>query len=100
MKVDKKELYQQLAHKYNLSIKEIEKAVSSQFNFVNNMIRNGEQANTRVPFFGLFEERFRNIEKQQEYRKKINEDIEARRTPSGHGGNERLSSTETQLEDD
>lgn len=100
MKVDKKELYQQLAHKYNLSVKEIEKAVNSQFAFVNNMIRNGEQANTRIPFFGLFEERFRNIEKQQEYRKKINEDTEARRTPVRHGGDERPSSTETESEDD
>lgn len=50
----KEEIIEQLAHKYHVPKKEVEKAVMSQFKFAKKMMERDNLPSIRLPFFGIF----------------------------------------------
>jgi nucleoid DNA-binding protein len=51
---DKKIIIQILATKYNLPLKVVEDIISSQFKFVDKIMRKGNFDGIRLPYFGKF----------------------------------------------
>jgi len=54
MAKDREEIIEYLAHKYELSIEEIEDIVNHQFKFVTTVMRKGDLDTIRLPYFGKF----------------------------------------------
>lgn len=50
----RKELIKDLAFKYKVDEKEVEKAVNAQFKFVKKHMESDKMPNIRLPFFGIF----------------------------------------------
>tara|TARA_R100000781_G_C3983895_1_gene94511 strand:+ start:18 stop:260 length:243 start_codon:yes stop_codon:yes gene_type:complete len=51
---NKKEIIYFLANKYNLSLKEIETIVNSQFKYTALVMRHGSFSTVKLPYFGKF----------------------------------------------
>lgn len=52
--VNKRAIFKDIARKLNVSMGEVELAVSSQFSFVREVMRKGDFEQVRLPFFGRF----------------------------------------------
>lgn len=59
-KINKKDLYEDLAYKYKESKAEVEKAVNSQFKFVADKMSKGN-SQIRLPYFGVFKPNVKKI---------------------------------------
>lgn len=51
---NKKDLICFLAHKYNLTVREVERVVTYQFKFVSEIMIKGNFETVRLPYFGKF----------------------------------------------
>lgn len=67
-KLNREEIIKELANKYKLPKNEVEKAVQSQFKFVNAKMR--ELGTVRLPFFGVFKPNLKRKKKIDEQNRK------------------------------
>ena len=51
---NREEIIYHLANKYNLTVKQVEQIVNSQFKFIANTIKEGKFKTIRLPYFGKF----------------------------------------------
>lgn len=66
-------LIRQLAEKYKVDIKEVDKAVQSQFAFVAHKAADPDMPSIRLPYFGLFKANRTRIEHLNRLKKEKNE---------------------------
>ena len=53
-KVNRDEIYAEIAKKLNVPKEEVKKAVKHQFWYVHNVIKEGNYESVRLPYFGIF----------------------------------------------
>lgn len=70
----KQELIQELADKYHVDPKEVEKAVNSQFAFTAERMADGEFPEIRLPYFGVFKAKESRIKHLNKSKSKKNND--------------------------
>lgn len=63
---NKQQIIEQLADKYRVPKKEVEKAVNSQFKFAKQLMQQPDMPQVRLPFWGVFKPNVKQIKKIQE----------------------------------
>lgn len=63
---NKQQIIEQLADKYRVPKKEVEKAVNSQFKFAKQLVEQEDMPQVRLPFWGVFKPNVKKIKKLKE----------------------------------